>query len=200
MDTIPYTVETREDTGMYNAKLGIWLFLSSEVMLFGSLFASYVLLRIGAAPGAWPIGSTYLNIPTGTFNTVVLILSGLTMFLSWAALKENNFKRHKIFLGLTILLALTFLLVKIFIEYAAKFEHHHFPNENTYLAIYFTMTGLHGLHVLGGIVILLYLFGPGAGMWKTDPQRFTNRIEVFGLYWYFVDLVWMFLFPILYLL
>jgi cytochrome c oxidase subunit 3 len=73
------------------------------------------------------------------------------------------------------------------------------PHHNTYLAIYFTMTALHGLHVLGGLVVFAYLWGPGSRMWRTDPERFTNRVEVSGLFWHFVDLVWIFLFPVLYL-
>ena len=197
MEGIPYTVHPREDTGLYNAKMGIWLFLSSEVMLFGGLFSTYIILRTGAAH--WPLGATLLNIPIGAFNTVVLISSSVSMVLAWAALKENNFKKHRLMMLLTLLCAFTFLIVKAF-EYHHKFEHHHFPKESTFLAIYFTLTGLHALHVIGGIVVLSYLFGPGAKMWQTEPERFTNRIEIVGVYWHFVDLVWIFLFPLLYLL
>ncbi|MCA9409081.1 MAG: cytochrome c oxidase subunit 3 [Candidatus Omnitrophica bacterium] len=197
MDVIPYTVEERKDTGVFNAKLGIWLFLASEVMLFGALFSTYVILRIGAEH--WPHGASLLNVPIGTFNTAVLITSSVTMVFSWTSLKENNFARFKNFLGITILLALLFLVVKSF-EYGAKFEHHHFPKESTFLAIYFTLTGLHALHIIGGIVVLTYFWGPGSKMWETQADRFTNRIEIVGLYWHFVDLVWIFLFPILYLL
>ena len=74
------------------------------------------------------------------------------------------------------------------------------PSHDTYMALYFTLTGLHGVHILGGIVVLAYFFGPGLKMWDVEPQRFTNRIEIVGLYWHFVDLVWIFLFPTLYLL
>ncbi|OGX27866.1 MAG: hypothetical protein A2787_04205 [Omnitrophica WOR_2 bacterium RIFCSPHIGHO2_01_FULL_48_9] len=194
---VPYISKPRPDTGLYNAKMGIWLFLASEVMLFGALFSSYILLRIGAVD--WPHGSTLLSVPIGTFNTIVLITSSVTMVFAWASLKEENLARFKLFLGLTILLALTFLVVKGF-EYNAKFSHHLFPRTSTYMAIYFTMTGLHAIHVIGGIIVNSYLWGPGAVMWKEDPARFTNRIEVAGLYWHFVDLVWIFLFPVMYLL
>ena len=102
-------------------------------------------------------------------------------------------------MGLTLLLSVGFLVIKT-IEYGAKFEHHLYPSTNTFLAIYFTLTGLHGLHVIGGMIVNAYFWGPGAKMWKTEPERFTNRIEVAGLYWHFVDLVWIFLFPTLYLL
>lgn len=196
-DAIPYTVKSRYDTGLYNAKFGVWLFLASEVMLFGALFSSYILLRVGSAD--WPRGSSLLSVPLGAFNTTLLITSSLTMLLSWAALRMKDFKKFKIFLGVTILLAITFLCVKAY-EYSLKFEHHNFPNKSTFLAIYFTMTGLHALHIIGGIIVNSYMWGPGSKMWKTDPERFTNRIEVAGLYWHFVDLVWLFLFPVLYLL
>src|SRR5271165_5496971 len=107
---ITYTVEPRQDTGLYNAKVGIWLFLSSEVMLFGALFSSYILLRVGAAPGTWPHG--LLNIPIGTFNTAVLITSSVTVVLAWAALKMGNFARYRILQSITLLCALSFLCIK----------------------------------------------------------------------------------------
>ncbi len=194
---IPYTTTIRTDTGLFNAKLGIWLFLASEVMLFGALFSSYVLLRVGAA--TWPHGYTILNVPLATLNTMILISSSVTMVMSWASLMMKNFRRYKLFMGLTILLGLSFLAIKGF-EYGAKFEHHLYPSESTFLAIYFTLTGLHGLHVIGGIIVNSYYWGPGSKMWATDPVRFTNRVEIAGLYWHFVDLVWIFLFPLLYLL
>ena len=197
MDTIPYTVQEHEETGLFNAKLGIWLFLASEVMLFGALFSSYVLLRVGAAQ--WPSGSSILSVPIATFNTLALITSSVTMVMAWASLKVKDLKKFKLYLGATIALGLLFLLVKAF-EYNAKFSHGLFPKTNTFLAIYFTLTGLHGIHVLGGVIVNSYFCGPGSGMWKSDPIRFTNRIEIAGLYWHFVDLVWIFLFPVLYLL
>ena len=194
---IPYTVKIRPDTGLTNAKLGIWLFLASEVMLFGALFASYILLRTGASE--WPAGRTLLSVPMATLNTVVLIASSVTMVLAWASLARNQFPRFKIWMGLTILLGLVFLVVKYF-EYSGKFHHGLFPSTNTFLAIYFTLTGLHGLHVLAGMVVNGYLWGPGSRLWKTEPEHFTNRVEQSGLFWHFVDLMWIFLFPILYLL
>lgn len=194
---IPYTIEPHPETGIYNAKAGIWLFLASEVMLFGALFTSYILLRVGAE--TWPHGWQLLDIPLATFNTVVLISSSVTMVMSWASLMMKNFKKYKMYMGLTILLGLTFLVVKVF-EYEAKFSQGIYPSTDTFYAIYFTLTGLHGLHVLGGIIVNLYNWGPGSRMWTAEPMRFTNRVEVIGLYWHFVDLVWIFLFPVLYLL
>jgi len=194
---IPYTSTARPDTGLYNAKLGVWLFLASEVMLFGALFSSYILLRVGAP--TWPHGYSILNVPLATLNTIVLISSSVSMVMSWASLMMKDFGKFRMYMGLTILAGFVFLVVKGF-EYGAKFEHGLLPAESTFLAIYFTLTGLHGLHVIGGIVVNTYLWGPGSKMWKSDPARFTNRVEVAGLYWHFVDLIWIFLFPVLYLL
>ena len=192
---IPYTVEARPDTGLPNGKLGIWLFLASEVMLFGALFSSYILLRVGSSE--WPQGE--LSVPLGTINTIILIGSSVTMVMAWASLKMNNWGRHRLFLGLTFLLALVFLVNKYF-EYAEHLHAGEGPEHSTFLAIYYTLTGLHGLHILGGMVVMAYFLGPGARMWKSEPEQFTNRIEYTGLYWHFVDLVWIFLFPVLYLL
>lgn len=194
---IPYSVEPHPVTGVNNGKLGMWLFLASEVMLFGALFSSYVLLRVGAE--SWPDAKSILNVPLATVNTLVLIASSVTVVLAWAALKMKDFPGFQKYMGLTLLCALGFLIIKA-IEYGSKFSHGTFPRTNTFYAIYFTMTGLHGIHVLGGVIVFLYFLGPGARMWKTNPEKFTNRIECTGLYWHFVDLVWIFLFPSLYLL
>src|SRR6185503_2919370 len=194
---IPYTVDARPDTGLNNVKLGIWLFLSSEVMLFGSLFAAYIMLRTGNP--AWGAGSELLSIPLATLNTIVLITSSVTMVMSWVAAMERNLGKFRLFMGSTVGLGAIFMVVKAF-EYAAKFEHHHPPAYSTFMACYFTFTGLHALHVLAGMVVNFYFGFPGAKMMATDPQQFANRVEVAGLFWHFVDLVWIFLFPVLYLL
>lgn len=194
---IPYTVSIRQDTGLNNGKIGIWLFLASEVMLFGALFASYVLLRTGAA--TWPRGATILHVPMATFNTMVLISSSVTMVMAWASLAKNRFGLFRVYMGATIALGGVFLVVKYF-EYTEKFHHELFPKTNTFLACYFTLTGLHMLHVIGGMAVNAWMWGPGSKLWKTDPTWFTNRVENCGLFWHFVDLVWIFLFPILYLL
>lgn len=257
---IPYTIENRPDTGTYNAKIGMWLFLASEVMLFGGLFSSYILLRVGAPPGTWPQG--WLNVTLGTINTAILSLSAITTLMAWVACKKKQYGQFKLFHALTLVLAITFLGIKSY-EYRDKFLHYevwlndgtivdghmaennpkedfiiihhgrkvqaHFelmkpakagqlqeeirvarvdikrmqnygPWHNTFLAIYFTLSGLHALHIIGGILVIGYLWGPGSRMWFTQQEQFTNRIEVSGLFWHFVDLVWIFLFPVLYLL
>ena len=194
---IPYTVEVRPDTGLNNGKLGIWLFLASEVMLFGALFASYVMLRIGNAN--WPPGATYLNVPLATLNTVILISSSVTMVLAWASLAKHDFARFRVFMGITILCGFGFLIVKYF-EYSAKFHHELFPLDQ-----HLPGDLLHDDRAPrpardrrhGGQQLPL---GPGSALWKKDPVHFTNRVENAGLFWHLVDLVWIFLFPILYLL
>jgi cytochrome c oxidase subunit 3 len=289
---IPYTVSARPDTGLYNAKIGIWLFLASEVMLFGGLFSGYVFLRVGALPGYWPHG--LLNVPVGTFNTAVLIASSVTVVLAWASLKMRQFMQYKIWMGITILCGLLFLTVKLTYEWPAKFHHFgafikkdalakyepylgnnylagkglsqrveitgdlenedalkddsvkfynirmdavnadptnsesdrptfwprplsekvakvdkadveyasmFYPRHSAYFACYFLITGLHGLHVLGGIIVFTYFWLPvGANLYKRNPEHLANRIEVVGLFWHFVDLVWIFVFPLFYLL
>jgi len=351
---IPYEVTARPDTGLYNAKLGIWLFLASEVMLFGGLFSAYVFLRLGAEDGYWPHG--LLNVPVGAMNTVILIASSVTVVVAWASLKMRKFMQFKIWLGVSIICGLVFLGVKLGYEWPQKFEHFgafikqdalakyepylgnkylkekgieprvevsghlhaveitvdpakkekleeflksheleigadpndaklqmvkhegegesirpgvaedleavagekmesvygvkivafdvgldpvnaeptnperdkpHFmyqnptdipgrveskdveswsaftPKHSPYFAVYFTITGLHGLHVLAGVIIMIYFWLPiagGANMFKRNPEHLANRVEVVGLFWHFVDLVWIFVFPIFYLL
>ena len=192
---IPYTVETRPDTGLANGKLGIWLFLASEVMLFGALFSTYIILRVGAVE--WPHGE--LNIWLGMANTFILIGSSVTMVMAWASLKMRDWGKHRLYLILTFVLAGVFLVNKYF-EYADHVRRGELPSHSTFLAIYYTLTGLHGIHIIGGMIVMAYFMGPGARMWKTNRDQFTNRIEYTGLYWHFVDLVWIFLFPVLYLL
>jgi cytochrome c oxidase subunit III len=305
---IPYTTEIREDTGLYNGKVGMWVFLASEVMLFGALFSAYVFLRIGAWEGEWPHG--LLNIPIGAFNTVVLITSSLTVAMSWLALKAGDFARYRRLQFVTLACAAAFMGIKSY-EYYDKFNHYevwlnkpvtaeqypqlaghstdadapitsitghiegagafatlaslreagastvkihpdafHYrlsareqaerrkaaqspvngppgvepshaadehavvpidishiarlsafvPRHGTFFATYFTLTGLHGLHVLGGALMFAFILWPGARLWRDDPERYINSVEVTGLFWHFVDLVWIFLFPIMYLL
>ena len=347
---IPYTTKDRPDTGLYNGKVGIWLFLASEVMLFGALFSAYVLLRVGSEPGTWSLG--LMNKWVGAFNTLVLIASSVTIVLAWVSLKLKDFAKYRYWQWVTIVFALMFLVVKWSYEWPAKLTHyditfvsneaaervftdaakmtgetsytnrlhtawgnrydpnkqdyakvelkdkpldghivgyideagheHHIgaafdipfwshafawrtttlakkkvkslifapahdswpakhgaaagavrvaeakpathatghaahsitvpradiqrlssfePKHSTFFATYYTLTGLHALHVLGGIIVMLYHLLPcNHRLWLRDPDRFANRIEITGLFWHFVDLVWIFLFPILYLL
>jgi cytochrome c oxidase subunit III len=289
---IPYTVTARPDTGLWNAKVGIWLFLASEVMLFGGLFSAYVFLRLDADPGSWPHG--LLNVPVGTMNTGILIASSVTVVMAWASLKMRKFRAYWWYMLVTILCGVIFLAVKLVYEWPQKFDHfgafikkdklekyeqylgnHHLaerglaprreitghlhnkealhdenakeyeialdpvnadptnpdmdrphflyvpptekmatvekedveyanmflPKHSAYFASYFTITGLHGAHVLGGVIVFTYLWLPvGTKLYKRNPEHLANRVEVAGLFWHFVDLVWIFVFPLFYLL
>lgn len=204
-ELMPYTIKDHPVTGVYNGKLGIWLFLASEVMLFGALFSTYVLLRVTApevGEAKWPVGyeETHLSVLIGTLNTFILITSSVTMVLCWAALKKGQFDKGRALLVLTAVLGAVFLFIKLWFEYRIKFQDGLFPKTSTFYSIYYVITGLHGLHVLAGVVVMFYFAGPGSKLWKDDPDYFTNRIECTGLYWHFVDLVWIFVFPLLYLL
>src|SRR5437868_5402364 len=210
---IPYTVTARPDTGLWNAKVGIWLFLASEVMLFGGLFSAYVFLRLDADPGAWPHG--LLNVPVGTMNTAILIASSVTVVLAWAALKMRRYRAYWWYMLITILCGVIFLVVKLAYEWPQKFDHFDafiekedveyanmfLPKHSAYYASYFTITGLHGAHVLGGVLVFLYMWLPvSKRLYKRNPEHLANRVEVAGLFWHFVDLVWIFVFPLFYLL
>src|SRR5688572_21795005 len=133
---IPFTVHARPDTGLYNGKLGIWLFLASEVMLFGALFSTLVLLRTSAA--AWPHGYQLLNVPLATLNTFVLIASSVTVVLAWANLRLGDLKKGKMYLLLTLLCGFGFMIIKT-IEYWTKFSHHLYPSENNFYGTYFVL-------------------------------------------------------------
>lgn len=194
---IPYTTEARPDTGVYNGKLGMWLFLASEVMLFGGLFSAYMFLRVGVVD--WPRGSDLLDVDMAAINTVILVVSGITMAMSWASLKTGAPGKSRVYLALTILLGAAFLVIKG-MEYNDKFSHDIYPATNTFYAIYFVLTGVHFLHIVGGLVVMTYHLLFGWVIARRNPEQYTNRIEVTGLYWHFVDLVWIVLFPTLYLI
>lgn len=201
---LPYTVKPHPVTGLYSGKFGTWLFLASEVMLFGALFSSYVLLRVGApetGPAAWPSHEeTHLSWVIGGINTMILIISSVTMVMAWASFKMHDFAKGRTYLIATWLLAGAFLVIKLLFEYIPKFQHGYVPAKNNFFALYYTLTGLHGLHIIGGMIVIGYFIGPGSSLWRRDPEYYTNRIECTGLYWHFVDLVWIFLFPVLYLM
>jgi heme/copper-type cytochrome/quinol oxidase subunit 3 len=198
---IPHDVEPHPVTGMPNGRLGVWLFLASEVMLFGALFSSYLLLRAGAPQ--WPPeggrASDLLSVPLATLNTVVLITSSITMVLAWAAAVQGQLARTRLYLGATLACALVFLCVKA-VEYSAELHHGKKPSTDTFYAIYFTLTGLHGLHIVGGVLMIGALLLTSGQLAGPGARAFANRVENTGLYWHFVDLVWIFLFPALYLL
>jgi cytochrome c oxidase subunit 3 len=187
--------------------LGMWIFLITEVMFFGGLFAAYLIYRVWY-PEAWSEGSRELDIVLGAFNTVVLIGSSLTMAFAVRSAQTGSRKGTMIWLVLTMILGLTFLVVKFF-EYKHKWDLNHIPGANfvfegpdapqveIFLSLYFMMTGLHALHMVIGFGILSTI------LWMAYRNRFSPEwytpVEMSGLYWHFVDIVWIFLFPLLYL-
>lgn len=193
---IPYTVEPRPETGMYNGKLGMWLFLASELMLFGGLFSAYVLLRVGGPE--WPRGADELNVTLAAINTVFLILSSMTIVSAWAGAVNGSVSTFRRYMFITILLGTVFVGIKGY-EWYDKFSHDHYPSTSTFFAIYFVLTGVHLIHLVSGIFVALWHALFGARMMAKQPERFANRIEVTGLYWHFVDLMWLVIFPLLYL-
>jgi len=186
--------------------LGMWVFLVTEVMFFGGMFMAYIVYR-NMYPIAFEASSHELNVTMGAANTLVLICSSLTMVLAVRSAQVGSRMGQIVNLILTILLGSTFLVIKYF-EYAAKFEHHLVPGPNftpelpmgsqLYFSLYFCLTGIHALHMVIGIgIMLVMLYWAIKGRFTPD---YYNPIEISGLYWHFVDIVWIFLFPLLYLL
>ena len=189
------------------SSLGMWLFIAQEVMFFGGLFLAYTVYR-NLYPAAFAEASHHLDWKLGGINTAVLILSSLTMALAVRAAALGHRKQIVLFLILTVVLGSIFLGVKV-VEYGDKFEHHlvpgshfQFPGPNArpaqiFYSLYFAMTGLHALHMVIGIGVLSVI------AWMAHRRRFTREwyspVEMSGLYWHFVDIVWIFLFPLLYL-
>jgi cytochrome c oxidase subunit 3 len=192
----------------------MWIFLSTEVLFFGGMFTAYVVYR-SSYRAAFEGASNLLDISLGTLNTAVLILSSLTMALAVRAASQGKKNLIVLFLVATIALGGVFLGVK-YVEYKQKFEHHEVPgphfvvpmNEEThhplprqaemFFSLYFCMTGLHALHMVIGIGLLTWLILKAVR--GAFTVRYNSPVEMVGLYWHFVDLVWIFLFPLLYLL
>ena len=182
-------------TGIPSHKLGMWLFLASEIMFFAGLITAYLVLRLSHP--AWPGPEGHLSVPIGTFNTLVLITSSVTIVLALNAHQRADFKAAKTFLLITVLLGCAFLGIKGY-EYSQKFEHHIGPTTNIFWSCYFMLTGFHALHVLGGIITNLWFW---MRIQRNElPVEQSYCIELAGLYWHFVDIVWIFLFPLVYLL
>jgi len=188
--------------------LGMWVFLVTEVMFFGGLFAGYTLYRV-SYPDAFAAASHHLDVKLGGLNTAVLISSSMSMALAVYAASKGNRRPLAIFTALTILLGAAFLVIKT-IEYGHKFHEHlvpgsdfnraltDAPHQQLFFSFYFAMTGLHATHMIIGMVILgIFLVQV---MRSEEPSLFASRMEVMGLYWHFVDIVWIFLFPLLYLI
>jgi len=189
-------------------KLGFWLFLATEVLLFGGLFVAYAVFR-NLYPEMFLDAHRHLDRTMGAINTVVLICSSFTMVMAVRAAQTGKRSQQVMFLVITFSLAAVFLVVKYF-EYSAKFSHGLLPgpwyspgpgdpvNGNLFFGLYFMMTGLHGVHVVAGMVAMVWV------LIKALKGRFSSSwytpIELVGLYWHLVDLIWIFLFPLFYLI
>ncbi len=185
---IPYTVDRRADTRVTNVTLGLWLFLASEVMLFGALFSSYALLRMSAPD--WPSGRDLLELPMGAANTATLLL--LTSFV-WHARRVPPAAAARL-LWISSGLCAVFLASKA-IEYSSEIGRGLVPSTNLFLALYFTLTGLHALHVIGGLVANVWA---ASGLRRVPEAMTTGRVHALGLYWMFVDAVWVAIFLLFY--
>ncbi len=181
---------------VYTQKVGMWVFLSSDVMFFAGLIGSYIVLRFGAAD-TWPAPGEVLSVPITAVNTFILICSSVTMVKAFAAAEHEDGRGVRLFLFLTFLLGATFLGIQVY-EYSELISHGFTPASGLYGASFYTMTGFHGFHVLCGVVCLAWATLKALrGGYDGGNAR---GIEVLGLYWHFVDLVWIILFTIVYLI
>ncbi|UCE68064.1 MAG: cytochrome c oxidase subunit 3 family protein [Candidatus Zixiibacteriota bacterium] len=188
--------------------MGMWIFILTEVLLFGGLFVAYTVYR-SANPEMFYNAHKHLDIHLGTLNTIVLITSSLTMALAIRSIQLNDRKKSIKLLATTFALAAVFLIVKYF-EYSHKFHLGQLPgkfytytgiegsNPHIFFSVYFMMTGLHGIHVIAGMIAISWV------MRITIQGRLSSEyytpMELTGLYWHLVDMIWIFLFPLLYLI
>jgi cytochrome c oxidase subunit III len=188
------------------ATVAMWVFLATEVMFFGGLFTGYMVYR-GEYSQAWAEGSQHLCFFYGTLNTAVLLVSSLTMVLAVRS-AQLGLRSQILFLSLTILLGLGFLGIKG-IEYHEHFVNHEFPgasfqwdgplkaNAQLFFSFYWAMTGLHAVHMVVGIGLVAYLIIKAAQ--RLYSPAYLNPVDIVGLYWHFVDIIWIWLYPLLYL-
>jgi cytochrome c oxidase subunit 3 len=202
------TAEQQKDA----STLGMWVFLITEIMFFGGMFAAYTVYRTWY-PRVFAVASTSLNAPIGAANTCILLFSSFTMVMAVRAGQLGKQKMIVLFLVLTLLFGFAFLGVKA-VEWKEKFDEHHIPgqaafhleglpptqqgNAQLFFSLYFAMTGLHAAHMVIGAGILMVL------IWQARRGRYSadyyTPVDVAGLYWHFVDIIWIFLFPLLYLI
>jgi cytochrome c oxidase subunit 3 len=190
------------------SKIGMWLFLATEILLFGGLFVGYGLMQ-NKFPEAWVSAHHHLDWKMGAVNTIVLLVSSFTMVMGVHAASQNQRKKLIVYLIITLLCAATFMVVKFF-EYEHKihdgllpgkfysYQGVHVDQERTFFSFYFMMTGLHGIHVLGGMAAIGWLIQRAR---RGDfTSRYYTPVDLVGLYWHLVDLIWIYLFPLLYLI
>ena len=182
-------------TKVAHGKLAMWIFLASEIMFFTGFFGAFIVLR-NSNLELFSHSAAELTKGYALLYTFILIGSSLTMALSVLNLEKGNIGKFKLFLGLTILCGFGFIIVKT-IEYTTKFSHHIFPWTNVFFSFYFLMTGFHAIHVIAGMIPMTFMF---IKAFTKKGYNHPVKVETLGLYWHFVDLVWIFLFPVLYLI
>jgi heme/copper-type cytochrome/quinol oxidase subunit 3 len=194
LNAIPYTVERRPDTGVNNVKLGVWLFLASEAMLFAGLFSAYFTLRAGSVEPWQPF------IAHRTFaiiNTALLLGAGGALVFAVRMARARRIQAFRGWMFAAVLLSVAFLGLKA-LEYFDATEMGWYPRTSTQWAMYYLLTGVHALHVIGGALVNARLAATGSAAWVGSAPNVINRVEGAALYWYFVDLIWIILFVLLY--
>ena len=181
---------TRSATGIPTGKLAIWWVIGSEIVIFGGLLASYLMMRL--SHDSFTAEAAHTNTWAGALNTFILLTSSLFIVLAHHYAEHNERDKAFKFVWLTILCGLCFLVVKGF-EWNYEIQHGYVIGKSLFWSFYYTAAGLHALHVIGGMVIMAIISFPA----KRGEN--VQRIEYIGLYWHFVDLVWIFLFPLLYI-
>jgi heme/copper-type cytochrome/quinol oxidase subunit 3 len=188
--------DVEQGAGVYHEKLGMWIFLLSEVMFFTALIGAYIILRF-SKPDAWGAPGEVLNIPVTAVNTFLLICSSVSMVKAYAAVADGDQAKLKLWLVATVLIGATFVGVQVY-EYNELIHHGFLPSSGLPGSTFYTMTGFHGFHVSMGVICMAFV------TWKAFRGKYTatdhRGVEVIGLYWHFVDLVWIILFTIVYLI
>ena len=181
---------TRTASGIPTARLAVWWVLASEIVIFGGVLASYIMHRLGNPD--WAAEAAATNVWIGAFNTFVLLTSSLFAVLAHKAAEEGDGVKASNFLWMTVAGGATFVVVKAF-EWTSEITHGYTITSSTFWSFYYTAAGLHALHVIGGVVILMFIAT------QARKQMELHRVELIGIYWHFVDVVWIFLFPLLYI-
>ena len=181
---------TRSAAGLSTGKLAVWWVIVSEVVIFGGLLSSYIMHRL--AHDAWAVQAAHTNMWIGAFNTWVLLTSSLCAVLAHKAAEAGDGPKAAKLIGYTMLGGLTFICVKA-VEWTNEIQHGFTITSSTFWSFYYTAAGLHALHVIAGVVIM------GIVAWDARRNLELHRVELIGIYWHFVDIVWIFLFPLLYI-
>jgi heme/copper-type cytochrome/quinol oxidase subunit 3 len=181
---------TRSASGVPTGKLAVWWLLVSEIVIFGGVLASYLMHRL--AHPEWAYQAAHTNVIAGTINTLVLLSSSLSAVLAHSAAEHGDGKKAANYLWLTIGGALTFLGIKS-VEWSNEIAHGYTITSSPFWSFYYTAAGIHASHVIAGALVMLWVIQ------SAKRNQYLYRVENVGLYWHFVDIVWIFLFPLLYI-